>query len=174
MRRNETLGEKIFRHWVFKWLLVSSSPGQCVDLLNDHLFFCQCKHPDFPTFQWVGNSAEIWINSSQLLYHLTTWWSWGTSTHVLAGVPKCGRKLLNRRRLVSSCVVSRPSKKLESQTAASIIKVRRKISWIRHELKITAFHPFCLCFTTECQAVNHLNDPKTIITWYVSDHKSIR
>lgn len=112
MRGNETLGERIFRHWVLKCLLVSTWLVSVWTHPITIYFFYQCKHPNCRTFQWGGNSAEMCINSSQLLYHLTTWWSWGTSVHVLAVVPKCGRKLLDHRGLVSSCMVNRPSKNL--------------------------------------------------------------
>lgn len=150
-----------------------SSPGQCVDLLNDHLFFVSANI----WLSYIPMSGKFCRDLDKLLTAAlpsdNLMVMGDPSTHVLAAVPKCGRKLLNRRRLVSSCVVKQTQpKNLESQTAASIIKVRRKISWISRRLKITAFHPFCLCFTTEYQAVNHLNDPKTISTWYVG-HKSI-
>lgn len=87
---------------------------------------------------------------------------------------KMWKKIIEPQKISLFLHGEQTQKTLESQTAASIVKVRRKISWISHESKITTFHPFCLCFIAECQAVNHLNDSKAIITLYVSDHKNVR
>lgn len=129
MRRNETLGEKISKHRVCKWFLFSNWPGQCVDLLNDHVFLLSVQTS---WLSYIPGSGKFYRDLDKLITAALPSDNLMVMGDLKARVGRSTnmwRKIIELQRISLFLRGKQAKQKLESQTAALIIKARRKI-WI--------------------------------------------